>query len=95
MVFKYRLYSLHEGVGFSYILLTAQEVHVYMVAMIALRHALARERKTYARLIYHACDHMLFSINCITARLNGAPLISAYGAGPPKVIWPREGHAGK
>ena len=41
--------SLHEGVGFPYILLTAQEVRVYLVAMIALWHVLARERKTYAR----------------------------------------------
>ena len=36
-----------KGLGFPYILLTAQEVHVYLVAMIALRHALPHERKMY------------------------------------------------
>ena len=54
-VVKGRQYSVNtvnpictKGSGFPYILLTAQEVRVYLVAMIALRHALARERKTYA-----------------------------------------------
>ena len=30
-----------------------------------------------------------------TARLYGTPLIYASGAGPPKVIGPREGHEGE
>ena len=37
-----------KGSGFLYILLTAQEVHVYLVSMIVLRHVLVCERKTYA-----------------------------------------------
>ena len=35
-----------KGSGFQYILFF---IRVYLVAMIALRHELARERKTYAR----------------------------------------------
>ena len=71
---------------FPYILLPTQEVRVYFVAMITLRHALVRERSTYARSLYHVCDHITFSIHTTTARLYRAPVISAYGAGPPKVI---------
>ena len=80
---------------FPYILLPTQEVRVYFVAMIILRHALVRERSTYARLLYRVSDHTTFSIHSTTARLYVAPVISAYGAGAPKVIGPREGHAGK
>ena len=36
---------------FPYTLLPTQEVCVYFVAMITLRHALMRERSTYARLL--------------------------------------------
>ena len=79
---------------FPYILLPTQEVRVYFVAMITLRHALVRERSTCTRLLYRVCDHPTFSIHSTTARLYGAPVISAYEAGVPKVIGPREGHAG-
>ena len=37
---------------FPFILLTAQEVHVYLVAMIALRHVLAHKHSTYAHYIH-------------------------------------------
>ena len=39
--------------------------------------------------------HTTFSIHSTTARLYGSPVVSVYGAGPSKVIRPREGHAGK
>ena len=79
--------SLHEDPTFSIHsrdLLPTQEVRVYLIT---LRHALVRERSTYTCLLYRVCDHPTFSIQSITAHL--------YGAGAPKVIGPREGHAGK
>ena len=84
-----------KGSRFPYILLTAQEVRVYFVAMITLRHAPACERSTYTRLIYQVCDYITLSIYSTIARLYGAPLIFAYGAGPPKVSGPSEGHGGE
>ena len=75
-----------RGAHFPYILFPTQEVRVYFVAMITLRQALVHERSTYVRSVYHVCDHITFSIHTPIARLYGAPVISAYGAGPPKVI---------
>ena len=74
---------------------TVQEVRVYFVAMITLRHVLVREHSMYAHELYHVCDYATFNIHSTTAHLYGAPVISAYGAGVPKVIRIREGHAGK
>ena len=84
-----------KGSRFPYILLIAQEVRVYFVAMITLRHAPAHKRLTYMRLIYHVCDYIIFSIYSTIARLYWAPLIFAYGAEPPKVSGPSEGHGGE
>ena len=78
---------------FPYILLPTQEVRVYLVAMITFRHAPVCKHRTCARLLYHVCDHSMFSIYSTTAHLCGAPLIFAYGAGLPQVIGPRKGHA--
>ena len=55
----------------------------------------AHKCPTCAHLILYVCDHDVFSINCTTVRLDGAAVIFAFGAGLPKVIGPRKGHAGK
>ena len=47
----------------------------------------------YAHSLYHVCDHITFSIHTTTARLYRAPVISAYGAGPPN--WRSLGHGGE
>ena len=77
------VYSPHEGVLFSI-------------------HSLNRTGSPYLHssynvcaLIYHVCDHILFSIYSTTAHLYGAPLVSICWARLPKIIGPREGHAGK
>ena len=71
--------------GFPYVLLTGQEVRVYLVAMITLQHALASEWKKRMHVKY-----TMLATTSTTAHLYEAPLISAYGVGPPKVTWPRD-----
>ena len=82
---------------FPYILLPTQEVRVYFIAMTVYWHAPARNCKCskYARQFYHVCGHIMFSIYSTTARLYWSTLISAYGAGPPKVIGLTKGYGGE
>ena len=74
---------------FPYIILPAQEVRVYFVAMITLRHALVCECSTCALYIWSLRSYPIQYLLCCMF-LYEAPLISVYGAGPPKVIGPRE-----
>ena len=66
---------------------TGSALFIYLVAMIIYIYII----------IYISClrPHHKFSIYSTTARLYGAPLMYASGAGPPKVIGPREGHGGE
>ena len=61
--------SIHKDPTFPYILLPTQEVRIYFVAVITLRHALVRKRSTYERLLCHVCVHITFSTHSTTARL--------------------------
>ena len=89
-------HSLHEGVGFSIHSLNRTGspcllgCHDCIAACAGARAQNVCALNIIPCLRPHAIQYL-----SITARLNGAPLISAYGAGSPKVIWPREGHAGK
>ena len=92
---SYQLTVCTKGSHFPYILLTAQEVRVYFIAMITLRRVPACEHSTYTCLTYQVCDYITLSIYSTIAYLYGAPLIFVYGAGPPKVSSPSEGHGGE
>ena len=73
-------YSLHEGVTFSI-------------------HSLTRTGSSCLLrchdYITTCAEYIIFSIYSTIAHLYWAPLIFAYGAGPPKVSGPSEGHGGE